>query len=312
MPRVGGTIRTRWELNTSSGENRFQVRNARVDVSGNVASWACYYVNTDFCDRGKIKILDAWARITPIKGLSLQVGQFRMPFGVDTHRGPANYFFANRSFVGKQVCNYRAVGFKAAYSFAPSVPVTIEAGAFNPTSIGDHSEWNRQLAYSGKATLRLPSGFMASAGAMSLYPDSLRVNLFDAALGWCNDRWTVEGEYIYKHYTRKIHPACHSWVVFANYSFPLHAGILNHGSVQARYDGMTDHSTGIRQANGLYTTDSPRRQRLTLGATIGTLLPHGRFVDLRVDYEHYFFPSYTTPADPDYTSCLTAELVIHF
>ena len=117
-PNVHGTIRSRFEVATESGDYRFQVRNARVSIDGMVAPSINYYINTDFCDRGKIKILDVWARMRIMQGLSIQAGQFRMPFGVDPFRGPNSYYFANRSFIGKDVCNVRAVGAKLSYDFS--------------------------------------------------------------------------------------------------------------------------------------------------------------------------------------------------
>ena len=35
-PKIGGTIRSKYEYQTEEGEGRFEVRTARVSVSGNV------------------------------------------------------------------------------------------------------------------------------------------------------------------------------------------------------------------------------------------------------------------------------------
>lgn len=60
VPKIHGTVRARWEMDTKGGENRFAVRNARVSISGEIAQPIDYYIQTDFCDQGKMKILDAW------------------------------------------------------------------------------------------------------------------------------------------------------------------------------------------------------------------------------------------------------------
>ena len=59
---------------------------------------------------GKIKMLDAYTRITPWKTLQFTIGQERVPFTIDAHRSPHQQYFANRSFIAKQVGNVRDVG----------------------------------------------------------------------------------------------------------------------------------------------------------------------------------------------------------
>ncbi|MDE6279363.1 MAG: porin, partial [Paramuribaculum sp.] len=147
-PKFHATLRTRAELSTETGEYRFQVRNARAVLSGNVGPSVSYFINTDLCDAGKMKILDAWAKLKIAKGLYVQGGQFRMCFGVDPFVAPHQYYFSDRSFIGKQMCNYRRVGAKVDYNI-PTLPLTLEAGIFNPTSIADHNGWNKRLDAAG-------------------------------------------------------------------------------------------------------------------------------------------------------------------
>ena len=64
-PKIGGTIRSKYEYQTEEGEGRFEVRTARVSVSGNVTKEVSYKAEIDLCDEGKIKMLDAYTRIKP-------------------------------------------------------------------------------------------------------------------------------------------------------------------------------------------------------------------------------------------------------
>lgn len=57
-PKIGGTIRSKYEYQTEEGEGRFEVRTARVSVSGNVTKEVSYKAEIDLCDEGKIKMLD--------------------------------------------------------------------------------------------------------------------------------------------------------------------------------------------------------------------------------------------------------------
>lgn len=308
-PHFHGALRTRYELATGShadGAERFQVRNARLIMDGNLAPSIYYFVQTDLCDRGKMKILDAYGRIGLFEGFTLQGGQFRVPFG--TIKAPTNYTFSNRSFIGKHINNVRGTGAKIAYTRRA---LTLEAAGFNPTSIADHDLWVHSLAYAGKAILKLPEGVTLMAGVQTLVPDSIRINSVGGSATWTSGRWTVEGEYMNKHYTHRKHKAAHAWNLQADYRMPIKAGVFNRLSFQGRWDGLTDHSSGTRNKEGLLVTDDPARQRLTAGSTLTYAAGAVRY-DLRLSYEKYFYRHHTAPPSLNVADKLCAELVIRF
>ncbi len=309
-PHIHGTVRPRFEWSTTTGDYRFQVRNARVALDGKVASWADYFVQTDLCDQGKMKILDAWARASFGSGVRLQAGQFRMPFGVDPFRAPNNYYFANRSFIGKQVANYRAVGAKISWQVAKS-PLLLEAGAFNPTAIGDHTGWHNTLAYAARA-LATPGPWKFSAGVMSIRPAGVRANLYDLTAGWSDGRLTVEGEYMHEHYTHKRHRTTHAYAFFADYRIPVSWGPINRLSFQGRYDGMTNHSSLTPDSDGMLLTDNPARRRITVGSTITYWHSGSIYVDFRIDYEKYMYNHGLKATTSDGGDKLVAEVVLRF
>ena len=100
LPEVHGTIRSKYEYQTGMGAGRFEVRNARVSITGNILPNVAYKAEIDLSDEGQIKMLDAYARIFPTKGLTVTAGQMRVPFTIDAHRSPHQQYFANRSFLG--------------------------------------------------------------------------------------------------------------------------------------------------------------------------------------------------------------------
>lgn len=310
-PHIHGTIRARWEMDTQGGENRFQIRNARLNISGMIAPSIDYYAQTDLCDRGVMKILDAWGRIAISPSLKFQAGQFRLPFGTDCFRGPGNYIFANRSFIGGTMNNVRGVGAKLSYSFnmGDGSMLTVDGGAFNPTSISDHNVWVKEMAFAGKAVYSA-GNLKIAAGAETLIPDSIRINSFSASATWTCGGWTVEGEYLNKHYVNRAFKPSHGYNFFADYGFPVKAGVFNRASVQARFDGMTAHSSGKRDKEGLLIANNPARNRITLG---GTLTYSYKFVrcDVRLNYEKYFYhEGYKVPNGDGDKIC--AEMVIKF
>ena len=97
LPEIHGTIRGKYEFQTETEESRFEVRNARFSVSGNVHPIVAYKAEIDLSDEGSIKMLDAYARVFPVKDLNFTIGQMRVPFTIDAHRSPHQQYFANRS-----------------------------------------------------------------------------------------------------------------------------------------------------------------------------------------------------------------------
>lgn len=59
----------------------------------------------------------------------------RVPFTIDAHRSPHLQYFANRSFIAKQVGNVRDVGASASWTFNDRMPITLEGGIFNGSGL---------------------------------------------------------------------------------------------------------------------------------------------------------------------------------
>lgn len=308
MPQIHGTLRARYEMETERVNSRFQVRNARVSINGNVGPAIDYLMQADFCDRGSFKMLDAWIGLKPAEWLKIQAGQQRMPFSVDASRAPHMFYFSNRSFIGKQVGNVRAVGLK----FRTTLPKTsayLEAGIFNTHGITDHITWEREFTYSAKAGYVLHN-VKAEIGMESVMPDSVRANLWDCSISWNCGRWMVEGEYMSKHFVHDRFRTCHAYNFMADYRMPLKNSMFNQLSFQGRFDGMTDHSSGKRNTAGLLHCTDPGRNRITVGTTLSYIKSPLR-ADLRLNYEKYFYHHGLDAPDGDRDK-VTVELVVRF
>ncbi len=312
IPAFHGTFRAFYEMSTATGESRFMVRNARLAAGGNVLPIASYFLQVDLCDRGRMKILDAYISVSPAKGLKLMAGQMRVPFSVSASRAPALYYFANRPFVAKHFGNLRAVGVKAGYTL-PSMPLYFEGGVFNGTDMSDHTGWNKHLTYSVKANYTSSFGLKPEIGFMSRLPGSegVRINQLNASLSWKGAGWYIEGEYGYRHYTGKSHKASHAYSIFADYGFPLRSRIVNRWSFQARFDGLTDASNGKFNSEGKLETTWPACRRITVGTTASYLA--GRVhCDFRINCEQYFYSSKEAAPDPADNNKLVAALILYF
>lgn len=291
MPEIHGTIRGKYEYQTEEGEGRFEVRNARISITGKVVPMVSYKAEIDLSDEGKIKMLDAYTRITPVDRLNFTIGQFRVPFTIDAHRSPHQQYFANRSFIAKQVGNVRDVGATLGYKFQGECPVVLEAGLFNGSGLTDQKDyWTKSINFSAKAQLFLPKGFNVTLSTQKIKPYDHAVMMYDGGVYWHAKGWHVEAEYLFKHYGGNAFNDVHSFDSFINYDIAVKnkKSMVKKVSPLIRYDMMTDHSDGSSyDDNGKLTITDYKRHRLTGGMTISLATP---FVsDIRINYEKYFY-----------------------
>lgn len=309
LPTLSGTIRGKWEWQTGEGTNRFEVRTARVALDGNVTPDVLYRAEIDLSDEGQIKMLDAYAGLQPLSVLNLRIGQMRVPFSIDAHRSPHKQYFANRSFIAKQVGNVRDVGFYAAYKPFPASPLVLQAGLFNGSGLTDQKDyWTKSLNFSAKATLPLPLGLTAQASVQKISPEGGATYLYDGGLTWQWGPWTIEAEYLRKHYTSATFQDVNALDAFVCYDVPLR-GAFRKVSLLCRYDCMGDHSNGsVDEAGRLKLTDAAR-QRLTGGLTWS--LAKQMNADIRMNFEKYFYED-ASLAKPSERDKFVVELVVHF
>ena len=217
-PEIHGTVRAKYEYQTEEGEGRFEVRNARISITGKVIDAVSYKAEIDLSDEGNIKMLDAYTRITPAKKLNFTIGQFRVPFTIDAHRSPHQQYFANRSFIAKQVGNVRDVGASLGYSFKGKLPVILEAGLFNGSGLTNQKNyWTKKVNFSAKAQFFLPQGFNVTLSSQKISPSDNSVMMYDAGTYWHAKGWHIEAEYLYKHYSNGMFDDVHSFDGFINY-----------------------------------------------------------------------------------------------
>lgn len=311
MPKFHGTFRTFYEMSTTTGDSRFMVRNARLSAGGKVLPVAEYFFQVDLCDRGKIKILDAYVGVTPLPGLKITAGQSRVPFSVGASRAPALYHFANRASMCKDFGNLRAAGVKVGYT-VPSTRLYFEGGAFNGTDMSDHTSWNRALTYSIKANYTTPGGLMPQICFMSRKPgvNGVRVNQADASVTFQNSAWFIEAEYCFRTYAGHAHKDAHGYNFEIDYGFPVRSAVVNRWSFQARFDGITDSSSGI-PLDGVLVDNYVGNNRLTLGTT-ASYIKGQLHCDFRINYEQYFYPGDRKAYSPSDDNKLVAALVLYF
>ena len=310
---IHGTIRGKYEYQNQEKEGRFEVRNARFSLSGNVTDRVSYKAEIDLSEEGKIKMLDAYGRVNPWSTLQFTIGQMRVPFTIDAHRSPHQQYFANRSFIAKQVGNVRDVGFTTGYTFNNTgFTIILEAGLFNGSGLTNQKDyWTNKINFSAKAQMFVPGGFNLTLNTQKVRPENVNIMMYDAGAYYQGHGCHIEAEYLYKHYADNAFKAVHSFDGFVNYDIKVGGKkpLIRKVSPLVRYDYMSDHSDGTTNEEGkLYITDY-QRSRVTGGVTLSL---GGPFIsDLRLNYEKYFYRDGAQPKVSEKDKCV-CELMVRF
>jgi phosphate-selective porin OprO/OprP len=78
--------------------NRFDIRRARLKLSGSLLRYLGYKFEYEFQGTSSRNLLDAYADIKPLPAAILRLGQFKEPFGLEQYSPVANWFFNEPSF----------------------------------------------------------------------------------------------------------------------------------------------------------------------------------------------------------------------
>lgn len=308
MPRISGTIRAKGEYQPNEKEGRFEVRNARVAFDGQIIPSVVYKAEIDFSDEGRIRMLDAYAGLKPLDGLILRLGQMRVPFSIDAHRSPHVQYFANRSFIAKQVGDVRDVGFAVTYKFK-GCPLTLEGGLFNGSGLTDQKDyWTKSLNFSAKVNYQPFKVLTLQASMQKISPTGGNVWLYDGGATLHAGHWTLEAEFLRKHYENTSFHDVNALDAFVAYDVATKK-VFRNVRFLTRFDMMDDHSDGKADENGQLTLTDGARRRLTGGVTLSLAGPLQ--ADLRLNYEKYFYDDIAL-AKPSERDKAVVELMIHF
>lgn len=310
LPEIHGTLRAKYEYEPPINKGRFEVRNARLSVEGKIIPIVRYKAEIDLSDEGSIKMLDAYVRLQPKERLKFTFGQMRVPFSIDAHRSPHLQYFANRSFIAKQVGNVRDVGASASWTFGVEAPITLEGGIFNGSGLTNQKHfWTSNYNFSFKSQICLWRQFNIVLSCQKAGAADVNTYMYDGGVYWENCRWHIEAEYLRKHYSHDAFNPVNAVDVFAAYRLPLKRNNMAL-SFLGRYDYMSDHSNGTKDENRLLKTDDPERHRLTGGLTL-SMTKGALQADIRLNYEQYFYNKGVVPSISEQNK-VVLEFVAHF
>lgn len=248
--QIHGILRGKYEYEPDLEASRFEVRNARVSVDGNLPMRSSYKLEVDLCDESQIKMKDAWVRLNPWQTLRLTIGQQRMPFSIDAHRNPSAQYFANRSFIAKQVGDMRDVGFQLGYDFLNADNrrvLSLDAGVFNGSNLDNQkTAWFKSPGYSARLQYYPIKGLaiVPSVQHQQIADRNASYTSIDFGAYYEFSGFHLEAEYLRKFYTHDAFNDCNAIDAMAIYKMPVKKGYLNGISYLMRYDYMDNHSDG--------------------------------------------------------------------
>lgn len=310
LPSIHGTIRAKYEYEPPIDKGRFEIRNARLSVEGKIIPMVRYKAEIDLSDEGTIKMLDAYVRLQPDDRLKFTFGQMRVPFTIDAHRSPHLQYFANRSFIAKQVGNVRDVGASAAWTFGSLMPMTLEGGIFNGSGLTNQKNfWTDNYNFSVKASTMIARQLNVTLSCQKANAGDVNVFMYNAGTYWENGRWHIEAEYLRKNYRHRAFKGVNAVDAFAAYRLPFSKG-AEALSFLGRYDYMSDHSNGSKDKSGNLSISDHERHRLTGGMTL-SLGKKDLQADIRLNYEQYFYSRGVNPTISEQNK-IVLEFVTHF
>ncbi len=321
LPKIHGILRGKYEYEPDLNASRFEIRNARLSAEGNLPLRSSYKLEVDLCDETEIKMKDAWVGINPWKTLQLTIGQQRMPFSIDAHRNPSAQYFANRSFIAKQVGDMRDVGLMAEYTFRNAknkILAIVDAGIFNGSSINNQkTAWHDDWIYSARLQFFSAEGLvlMPSIQHMAIADHATHYTSLDFGAYYERNGFHAEAEYLRKMYSNDAFGDCSSVDAMFIYKMPVKKSdcFLQAISYMGRYDYMGDHTdgnSGFAEGNPYRLVISDyERHRMTLGITFSVRNPYFP-TDIRFNYEKYWYPN--GGAKESEQDKFVAELAIRF
>ncbi len=299
IPDLDGILKTKIEYDLDNSKMRFEVRNARFGVKGKINDFMSYKAELDLNDEGKIKMLDAYVRFTPVSNLDLYLGQRKIPFSSDYMRNPAENIFANRSFLTKYINEgMRDIGFYAVYEFTGNIPVNILLGAVNGTG-NNNPHWISKPNLVSRFTVGPTTGFRI-AGNLYFgereYHDDL--SMFGGEIRYSTGSFFIESEYIRRNWTDTLSLRQHDdgLYIHSYYNFSVENKLIHLITPAIRWDFIGDSIFG----NEIDVS------RITLGINVG-FEPKQFYSEIRLNYENYLNGNL-----PVHTDKLTLEFVARF
>jgi hypothetical protein len=306
---LDGTLKTKFEWGVNSGDVRFNLRNSRIGLAGNLNRYAAYRVQVELSNEGKFDLLDGFVALSLLERGGIRLGQSSVPFDNAYIITPAQSMFANRAFVGKFfTAGSRDLGAVAYYRIGGALPLLLEGGVFNGGKI-NNPQWTSRPSLALRLTMGTLAHVRASVKAYRYPNDDNDWLLWGADISYREEDLLLQAEVMHRYdYKAQRFAEKNFTGAYLQSAYRVHLPawkLFRSVTPAVRWDAMT---YGITH-NGIDVN------RLTAGISFGlTDKPFDSC--LRINFEHYFIrgASRELAGSDDHVSDnkLTLELLLVF
>ncbi|MHB8337203.1 MAG: porin [Ignavibacteriaceae bacterium] len=258
-PILFGYVRGWYQTDFSIDQGGFLIKEARLGAKGNVNEYAGYKLFVDFTRLGNLQtkattingvtvvtsvaasfsdyLLDADAFIKPIKNLTVDLGQFKVPFGTDNLRSGSDIDFVNRPLITNVSPGIRDIGFMTTYSMNAGVPVELKAGLFNGTG-QNKSENDKTTNYAFRTVVQPVKELGVSANYYGGRLSGADVSIYNFGFDLKVGNVFFDGEYGGRSSELKsVKMISNSYFIYSYYDFDLGKSEVSHIIPAVRYEG---------------------------------------------------------------------------
>ncbi len=306
-PTVYGYIKAWYQADYSKDQGGFSINMARLGAKGSVNKFAGYRVFVDFTRLGSLQtrtttldgvnyvtsasatfsnyLLDADAFVKPVENLTIDMGQFKVPFSTDNLRSGAVIEFVDRPMTTNVTPGLRDMGLMGTYDFKGAMPVQLSGGAFN--GAGQNKTENDKTAnYAFRAVVRPIRNLGLSANYYGGRLSGANVNIYDLGFDMKISGLFLDGEYAARGADLSgATTNSNSFFVYASYDENLGTFEISHIIPAIRYERY-DPGTAV-SGNEIYRT------------TLGVAFEFARvtFAQFRINYELFDYKDGTPNPD---------------
>lgn len=292
--QFSGLAKTRYEYTVDDANGNFRVRNARLKINGGLYKNLEYQIQVELADLGRATtekeadgsvsdisvnfpnmLFDAYIIYKPIKNLSITMGQFKIPFGVDNKRSPVTIDFTDRALLSGNITPaIRDRGVTLTYKYNP---FSIEAAIVNGTG-ANKNENDKTVNYSLRSFY---SPFEQATLSASVYGgkiDGSSVQVYDVAAHYTLDNLFLNAEYAHRITDFPINDVSgNAILLYGLYHIPVGWEALKSVTPAIRFESL-DYNLD---------TGNDAINKFTFGLTFNFLeYSYGHF---RINYEIYSY-----------------------
>ena len=305
---IFGYVRGWHETDLANNSSEFKVVMSRLGIKGKLSEKLSYGLFVDFSRLGKLSttsedvngnevvtnvsasfsdyLLDAYAAIKPISGLSVQLGQFKVPFSTENLTSASAIPFVNRSLVRTYTSpGLRDIGGMVTFENKTSLPVTINFGLFNGSG-QNKTEDDYTTNYAARIVAAPVTDVKVSANYYGGTAKGIETSYWNIGAEYVNSGLSAAAEFGGKKSNLPTtDKTAFSYFLYALYDFHIESDLVPIIQPGLRFDSA-DPDNNI---------DNNEVKRITVG--LAFILTQKKQTHIRVNYEKYDMADGSTAPD---------------